>query len=114
MDINHLVTVDYSREYNACKECTGHFQLPYDEAPFSAAIQPGEAIKLYGGIEITNHTEELCHITVRFDLHNGFIATIEGGWPPVHFDVHVPMHSQHAIVVVNGGWELVAKNTIVD
>lgn len=102
---NSYVSGEHAQGFNA-----SGVQIPYDERPFEATLLGGEKIALYGGIEVQNDTEEPCYLCVRFDLRRGFILTVEGINTPVSFETGVLMHSQHALKVVQGEWQLVSRN----
>ncbi len=103
-------TVSYQQAEHSTAHREASLKLPYDEAPFEAFLHPGQMAKLYGGIEIQNDTGEVCHLTVRFDLRQGFILTVEGTHTPIFFETKVSMKTEHAVKIVDGGWQLIARN----
>ena len=87
------------------------YRIPYDEAPFDQFLQPGNKGTLYGNIEIGNETKENILATVRFDLHTGFVLTVQRfsepwGIEEIMMEERVPMHSKFEIRVVDGKWIL--------
>ena len=99
-----------SEEHAPAQQQASGLQIPYDERPFEATLLQGQKIALYGGIEVQNDTEEPVYLCVRFDLRKGFILSVEGLYTPVSFETGVLMNTQHALKVVNGEWQLVARN----
>lgn len=72
--------------------------IPYDTAPFESFLKPGEKIRLYGGIEVENRTEEEIHVRVRFELHRGFVLTVSEPSLLTLLEAGVSMHTSYKIL----------------
>ncbi len=82
---------------------TSRVAIPYDDAPFELVAEPAQTVRLYGHIEIQNVTDQQLRLSVRFDLHQGFVLTVEDAPEHIVLQQRVPMNHLYVLAKTTDG-----------